>query len=157
MVLPSSTAVPSPMYFGLFNCSPLPAAPLADLLVSALNGNAGAHHQGPATSPAEGETVRAFGRLVYPEGELAGMLLPGGTFANLQALVLARDGAGSQTRPRRVYTSEACHFSVGRSAMVAGFAPDELVAIASVGRGALDANVLAERIGTTLLPARRGA
>ena len=52
-VIPASMATPHPLYLGLVNCSPLPAAPLADLLVSALNNNNGASGQGRAAAAAE--------------------------------------------------------------------------------------------------------
>jgi hypothetical protein len=44
-VLPASMGTPHPLYLGLVNSSPLPAAALADLLVSSLNNNGGAFHQ----------------------------------------------------------------------------------------------------------------
>src|SRR5947209_18787914 len=40
-VLPSSMGTPHPLYLGLINSSPLPAAALAELLVSAMNNNGG--------------------------------------------------------------------------------------------------------------------
>src|SRR3954447_16657910 len=88
-VLPACMGTPHPLYLGLVNSSPLPGAALADLLVSSLNNNGGAFHQSPAMTACEAEVVRAFARLFgLPDAE--GMLLPGGTWATLQALVLAR-------------------------------------------------------------------
>lgn len=144
-VVPESTAMASPMYFGLLNCSPLPVAALGDLLVSTLNNNAGAHHQGPAARAAEVEVVRAFGALVDPGVPWEGLLLPGGTFANLQGLMLAREAAAAAGR-RRLYVSEASHFSVSRSAKVLGFDSGEVVGVPVQGRGALDAGWLADRL-----------
>ena len=51
---------PHPLYLGLVNSSPLPAAALADLLVSSLNNNGGAFHQSPAMTTCEAEVVRAY-------------------------------------------------------------------------------------------------
>src|SRR4029077_18986955 len=122
-VLPGSMGTPHPLYLGLVNSSPLPGAALADLLISSLNNNGGAFHQSPAITTYEEEVVRAFARLYdLPDGA-EGMVLPGGTWATLQALVLARSHAIGSRAPGpglRVYASDAAHFSVARSAFVAG-------------------------------------
>src|SRR5438552_8467102 len=122
-VLPACMGTPHPLYLGLVNSSPLPAAALADLLVSSLNNNGGAFHQSPAMTACEAEVVRAFARLYDLPDETEGMFLPGGTWATLQALVLARGRAIGKRAPGaglRVYTSDAAHFSVARSAFVVG-------------------------------------
>jgi aromatic-L-amino-acid decarboxylase len=148
-VLPASMGTPHPLYLGLVNSSPLPAAALADLLVSALNNNGGAFHQSPAMTACEAEVVRSFARLYdLPEGA-EGMFLPGGTYATLQALVLARFRAIGPRAPGpglRVYASDAAHFSVARSAVVAGVGAEDVVSLPAAGRGELDVRLLAEAI-----------
>ena len=146
-VLPGSMGTPHPLYLGLVNSSPLPGAALADLLISALNNNGGAFHQSPGMTTCEEEVVRAFAQLFGVPGA-DGMLLPGGTFATLQAIVLARvQATGGPPRPGlRLYTSEAAHFSVARTAMVAGIAAEDAVSIPVVGRGTLDVRALQQRI-----------
>jgi aromatic-L-amino-acid decarboxylase len=146
-VLPASMGTPHPLYLGLVNSSPLPGAALADLLISSLNNNGGAFHQSPAMTTCEEELVRAFAALFGMTGA-DGMFLPGGTFATLQAIVLARVRAtGGPARPGlRLYTSEAAHFSVARSAMVAGIAAEDVVSIPVSGRGAMDVAALGRRV-----------
>jgi aromatic-L-amino-acid decarboxylase len=146
-VLPGSMGTPHPLYLGLVNSSPLPAAALADLLISSLNNNGGAFHQSPAMTTCEEEVVRAFAGLFGLAGA-DGMLLPGGTFATLQAIVLARVHAtgGPARSGLRLYTSEAAHFSVARAAMVAGIAAEDVVAVPVSGRGVMDAGALEQRI-----------
>src|SRR5262245_61193631 len=105
-VLPASMGTPHPLYLGLVNSSPLPGAALADLLVSSLNNNGGAFHQSPAMTACEAEVVRAFARLYDLPGGAEGLFLPGGTYATLQALVLARGRATGRRPPgpaRAVY------------------------------------------------------
>ena len=154
VILPNSMATPHPRYAGLVNSSPLPGGVLGDLLVSLLNNNGGARHQSPAITAAEDEVLRAFGALFGLE-PCSGMLLPGGTFANLQGLLLARTAAFPDWRRRGaraaagrplLYTSCASHFSVVRAAQVMGLGEDDVVALPTPGRGALDAEALAERI-----------
>ena len=148
-VLPASMGTPHPLYLGLVNSSPLPGAALADLLVSSLNNNGGAFHQSPAMTACEAEVVRAFTRLYELPDQTEGMFLPGGTWATLQALVLARARAIGNRAPGpglRIYTSEAAHFSVARSAFVVGIGADDIVALPLVGRGELDVRALAKAI-----------
>jgi aromatic-L-amino-acid/L-tryptophan decarboxylase len=148
LILPDCMTTPHPLYLGLVNSSPLPGAALADLLISALNNNGGAFHQSPAMTACEEEVVRLFLELFgFPAGS-DGMLLPGGTFANLQALVLARSRAvlDDEARRPRVYASEAAHFSVARAAYVAGIPEAGIVAIPTRGRGEMVPEALAERI-----------
>lgn len=146
-VLPASMGTPHPLYLGLVNSSPLPAAALGDLMVSSLNNNGGAFHQSPPMTTCEEEIVRSFGRLFgMPNAE--GMLVPGGMFAMLQALVLARVYAtgGPARAGFRVYASDVAHFTVSRSAMVAGMAAEDVIAIPSSGRGVMDVDALRQRI-----------
>lgn len=138
-VLPASMGTPHPLYLGLVNSSPLPGAALGDLLISSLNNNGGAFHQSPAMTTCEEELVHAFARL-FGTADADGMFLPGGTFATLQAIVLARVRAtgGPARSGLRLYTSEAAHFSVARAAMVAGIAAEDIVSIPALGRGVVD-------------------
>ena len=147
LVLPGSMGTPHPLYLGLVNSSPLPGAALADLLISSLNNNCGAFHQSPAMTTCEEELVREFSRL-FAISEADGMFLPGGTFATLQAIVLARvKTTGGPAQPGlTLYTSEAAHFSVARTAMVSGIAAEDVVSIPVLGRGSMDVSTLAERI-----------
>lgn len=154
-VIPASMATPHPMYFGLVNCSPLPAAALADLLVSSINNNHGAFGQGPAAAAAEQELLRAFSELCFGHEDGTGMVLPGGTFANLQGLLLARtsrfpewdrEGPRSVSRSPVLYTAESSHFSIARSAKAAGLGADCVACLPSEGRGVMRAEALAARI-----------
>jgi aromatic-L-amino-acid decarboxylase len=135
------------LYLGLVNSSPLPGAALGDLLISSLNNNGGAFHQSPSMTTCEEEVVRAFANL-FGMAAADGMFLPGGTFATLQAIVLARVQAtgGPAQAGLRLYTSEEVHFSVARTAMVAGIATEDVVSIPVSGRDVMDVRVLEQRI-----------
>jgi aromatic-L-amino-acid decarboxylase len=148
-VLPACMGTPHPLYLGLVNSSPLPGAALADLLVSALNNNNGAFHQSPAMTACETEVIRAFVRLYGLPDTTEGMFLPGGTWATLQGLLLARARAVGRRAPGpglRVYASSAAHFSVARSASVIGIGADDIVVLPAAGRGELGVELLAETI-----------
>jgi glutamate/tyrosine decarboxylase-like PLP-dependent enzyme len=148
LILPDCMTTPHPLYLGLVNSSPLPGATLADLLISVLNNNGGAFHQSPAMTACEEEVVRLFVDLFGLPAGADGMILPGGTLANLQAMVLARSRAfpDGELRKPRVYTSEAAHFSVARAAFIAGIPEAGIVAIPTRGRGEMIPDALADRI-----------
>ena len=157
LVLPYAMSTAHPRYVGLVNSSPLPAAPLADLIVSMLNNNGGAFHQSPPATTAEEEVVRLFADLLHCNSESTrGLLLPGGTFANQHGLLLARAKHFPQWRRQgpaavqapRLYTSTAVHFSVTRTAQVIGIGEDNVVAVDTIGRGAIDVADLRRRIST---------
>lgn len=148
-VLPHSMGIAHPLYMGLVNSSPLPAAALADSLVSALNNNAGAFHASPAMSACEEEVCRGFLRLVGFPDSARGMVLPGGTFANLQALTVARSASRlsvAELPLARVYVSEATHFSVSRAVRVVGLSSEQIVSIPTLGRDAMDVEALGARL-----------
>ncbi len=154
-VLPHSMGTPHPLYFGLVNSSPLPAGPLADLLISSLNNNGGAFHQSPAISAIEREVVEEFGRFVGWGDETSGMILPGGTFANLQGLLLARqahfpswlkEGPTSLTGQPTIYQSDVTHFCNDRAGLVMGIGQQGIVRIPSRGRGSIDVGALERQI-----------
>jgi aromatic-L-amino-acid decarboxylase len=150
LVLPACMGTPHPLYLGLVNSSPLPGAALADLLVSALNNNGGAFHQSPAMTACEAEVLRGLAKLYGLPEDTEGMFLPGGTWATLQALVLARARAIGRRAPGpglRIYTSAAAHFSVvARTALVAGIGEEDIVLLPSTGRGELNVQILEEAI-----------
>lgn len=153
--LPASMTTPHPLYLGLINSSPLPAGVLADLIVSGINNNAGAFHQSPAFSTLEDQVLAGFARLVgYPAG-WGGLFLPGGSWANLQGLLLARarhfpewaeHGPRALVARPLVYVSGSAHFSATRAAEAIGLGRGDVIAIPGRGRGELDARALAARI-----------
>ena len=83
------------------------------------------------------------------------MILPGGTFANLQGLLLARQahfpkwsehGPESLTGRPILYESDATHFCNDRAAMVLGIGRQGVVKIRSYGRGKMDLDHLEQQI-----------
>jgi aromatic-L-amino-acid decarboxylase len=147
-VFPRSIRIANPMYAGLVQSSPLPGAALADSLISAINNNAGASHQGPAATACEEEAVRALAGMLGLDAQWDGLFLAGGTFATLQGLLLARSHAFPEALPSeaRLYTSQAAHFSIARAAQITGLAAQAVVAIPTLGRGQIDVEALRARI-----------
>jgi aromatic-L-amino-acid decarboxylase len=154
-IVPGAVGSPAPRYMGLVNSSPLPAGPIADLLVSALDNNASADHHAPSALAAEREIVRVFGRLFLGRDDSGGMVLPGGSFATLQALLTARarafpewerEGPSAVVGRPLVYLSDATHFSGARAAHLAGVGRAGVRRVPTEGRGAMRPGALAEMI-----------
>lgn len=152
-VFASSVAMSHPLYLGLVNSSPLPEAALGDLLVSAIDNNGGASHQGPANAAAERELLRWLTEQLRYEGD--GLILPGGSHATLQALHVAKahhfprwldEGPTQLAASPRLYCCSATHFSVQRAAKVIGLGDACIVPIAVKGRGTMDPTCLLESI-----------
>jgi glutamate/tyrosine decarboxylase-like PLP-dependent enzyme len=101
---------------------------IADLLASGLNPNSGGWVLSPAASEVELQLVRFLSdRFGLPE-DAGGMVVQGGSIANLTGLKLARDNAWREARlsglqgaaPLAFYASEESHFTIDRAADVLG-------------------------------------
>ena len=128
-ILPNSMLVPSPNYFGQFNPTPLPIGVWADALSAALNQNAGAWRNGPASAILEARVMRWLCDLIGYGPNSFGTLSSGGSEANLLALKCARDhvahtikdgGVRTASGDLMVYASEQCHYSIDKSADILG-------------------------------------
>ncbi|RMI46280.1 aminotransferase class I/II-fold pyridoxal phosphate-dependent enzyme [Streptomyces triticirhizae] len=114
----------------------LGVATATDVLASAFNASVDTWDSGPIAVELESRLVRALTALAGYGPRADGVLTPGGTASNLQALLIARDTAlraqrdirgeglaGLATRPV-VYCSELAHFSVARACAVLGLGED---------------------------------
>ena len=113
----------TPGMFGYVQSPPSPVAVAADLLASATDQNVTAWRSAPAATEVERMAVRWLGALVGYADDAAGLLLSGGSMANLTALLIALRAAVGPDADRRtltVYTSEEAHFSVAKAAGVLG-------------------------------------
>src|SRR5262245_45397980 len=153
-ILPHALAVPHPLYWGLVNSSPLPGGALADSLISALNNNDGGVPESGLAC--EEEVIRAFKELYEFDESWNGLILPGGAFTILQGLLLARasafpeieaDGFHALRGVPRIYTTEAAHFTVARSAKEIGVGERNVVCVPGQGRGSMDVQGLADAVG----------
>ncbi len=156
VALPTAMGIPHPLYLGLMNSSPWPAGNFAESLVAGFSQNAGSFRQSPPATAAEWAVTRFLcDKVGYGKGSL-GTLVPGGTLANLTALLCARarafpawieegPAAASGKRPS-FYASEEAHFSIARNATVLGLGRSSLRRVPTVGRGTMDPVALASLV-----------
>ncbi|HYX12004.1 MAG TPA: pyridoxal-dependent decarboxylase, partial [Candidatus Acidoferrum sp.] len=143
-----------PRTLSYFTPPPLVMSVLGELLAQVTQQGIDVWHAGPSGAFVEEEVIRWLTDLVgYPPADgppvdggvgakdgTFGLLTSGGVMANLLAMTLVRDVhlpglAGLPHPPRgrelegiRVYTSDQCHFSIGRSLHELGF-PSETLSI----------------------------
>ena len=114
-----------PTFFGYVQSPAAPVGVVADLLASAADQNVTAWRSAPAAVQVERLTLRWLGALVGYDDEAAGLLLSGGSAANLTALLAAvrtRAPSDADRRALVVYVSEEAHFSVAKAAAALGLA-----------------------------------
>ncbi|MBP7865944.1 MAG: hypothetical protein KA419_08325 [Acidobacteria bacterium] len=122
VVMPGLTRVASPRYLGMMNPPPALPAIFADMLAAAFNQNCSLWNQSPAGVEVELAVVDELCRLAgLPSRTAFGILVSGGSTANIMALKLARaramgkqvaeDGLWGLEYPVAVYASEEVHYS----------------------------------------------
>jgi glutamate/tyrosine decarboxylase-like PLP-dependent enzyme len=139
---------PHPLYIGQMLKPPHPIARLAYTLALAINPNNHALDGGRASSLMEKETVAALARLFGWESHL-GHLCSGGTFANFEALWIARE-----LHPgKQVLASSLAHYTHERLSAVLQI-PFQKVPVDELGRmdvTALEALLASGDVGTVVV------
>ena len=131
----------APAFFGYVFSPPSPIGVAADLLASAADQNVTSWRSAPAATHVERITLRWLGELVGFAPDAAGVLVSGGSMANLTALLIALRARSQPDADRRVltvYVSEDTHFSVAKAAAAIGVVP-RTVAVDADRRLAMDA------------------
>jgi len=117
-----------PRFFGYVSSPGTGAAAIGDLLAAALNANVTSWRSAPAAAELEHLVVDWLKAMIGYDVKSAGLLVSGGSMANLAALAAARTStewtqarAGSAQKPAlRIYISEEGHFSIKKAAHLLG-------------------------------------
>ena len=107
----------TPAFFGYVQSPPAPVGVAADLLISAADQNLTSWRSGPAAAAVEHQTLRWLGEFVGFDAAATGILVSGGSAANLTALLVALRAVtdpDDDRRAMRVYASAETHFSVAK-------------------------------------------
>lgn len=118
-VLPVAGRVDHPRFFAFVPSSPTWPGVLADFLAAGFNTFQGTWLESAGPSQIElvvTDWIREW--VGYPQGA-GGLFTSGGSAANLDALVVAREEAGNPERPS-VYMSDQAHSSLARAARIVG-------------------------------------
>jgi aromatic-L-amino-acid/L-tryptophan decarboxylase len=155
-VLPYVGHFDHPRFFGYIPGAGTWPAALGDLIAAATNIDAGSWREAVGPSALELTVLDWFRDWIdYPESA-AGVLLSGGSAANLTAIACAREALIGPMSPRIVmYTGDQTHSSVARAARHLGFRPDQLRVLPTDGdfrlhptdvAAAIDADLAADRL-----------
>ena len=113
----------NPAFYGFVQSPPAPVGVAADLLASAADQNLTSWRSAPAATAVEHQTLRWLGEFVGFDAAATGLLLSGGSAANLTAILVALralTGPDDDRRAMRVYASAETHFSVAKAAATLG-------------------------------------
>ena len=129
---------------------------LGDLIASALNIDACWWRGASGPAALELAVLDWFRQWVGYPAEAGGVLVSGGSAANLTALACAREALMGEMDARAVlYMSDQAHSSLARAARVLGFGPDQVRVILSDNVGRMRPDGLEGAIGADLAAGRR--
>ena len=154
VVYPLSRHNGHPRFFG-YVASPGSAAAIAgDLLTAGLNANVTSWRSAPGAAEMEHVVVDWLKTMIGYDSGATGVLVSGGSMANLSALAAARTAAdpdigriGAGRRgPLQVYVSEEAHFSIEKAARLLGIGSENVETIPTGTSLRMDVAELERRI-----------
>ena len=146
-VLPYMNRADHPRYFAFIpSCQTFPGA-VGDFIASALNVYAGSWMEAAGPGQVELTVLDWFKDWLGYPSSASGLLLSGGSAANMTALACARETLLGPMNDRAVaYVSDQAHSSLARAARLLGFRPDQLRVLPADADLRLSAATLAEAI-----------
>jgi glutamate/tyrosine decarboxylase-like PLP-dependent enzyme len=125
----ASLALSHPRYGAQQVAAPIPAAALVESVVAAMNQSLAVWEMSPIATAIDRDLMTGFKKLFgYPRAA-EGSLVPGGAFANLTALLAARDAlvpqASKSGKARiAIIVGAQAHYSIARAAAILGLGRD---------------------------------
>jgi len=143
-----------PAYMGHMDSLPTVMSVIGDLVVAALNNNMLSLEMSPVFSRLEVFLLREFAQLFGLGEGSGGMMLSGGSLANLEAVALARNvklgvrekGVVGLKEQPVLFASEICHTSIHKAAMILGLGTNAVVSIPTDGRAKMDVAALRDAV-----------
>jgi aromatic-L-amino-acid/L-tryptophan decarboxylase len=145
-VLPYAARTDHPGYLAFIpSCTTWPAA-LAELTAAAANPYCGAWMEAAGATQVELEVIDWFRTWLGLPAGTAGVLVSGGSAANLTALLVAREAAGGPSADSVVYVSDQAHSSLARTARAMGLRPQQVRVLPADDRWRLSPSTVAAAV-----------
>ena len=125
-VLPYASRTDHPGYFAFIPSFTTWPAALAELTAAAANPYCGAWMESAAATQVELEVIDWFRTWLGMPASTGGLLVGGGSAANLTALLVAREAAGGPSSRAVLYVSDQAHSSLARTARAMGLRPHQV-------------------------------
>ncbi|WP_058827689.1 aspartate aminotransferase family protein [Haloferax sp. Q22] len=158
-ILPNSTHVGSPRYFGYVMGSGTTMGVLADALAASVNMNVGGWKPAPAATEIERQTIEWVAEMIGYPTDCGGMFTSGGTMANLTGILTAlRSTAGYDTKSRGLQSDDRPgqftiymadhegHSSVFRVAEIIGLGAEAVRLVPSHDDFTMDVDALVDQL-----------
>ncbi len=144
-ILPIALRLDHPRCFGFIPSQPTWPGVLADFMIAGFNVNQCSWLTSSGPSQLELVVIDWFRRWIgYPESA-GGLLTSGGSSANLDALVAAREAANHPERAS-LYMSDQSHSALVKAARIIGIRPECIRMIPTDGRFRMDMDALVEAV-----------
>ncbi|MFD8012024.1 pyridoxal phosphate-dependent decarboxylase family protein [Streptomyces sp. NPDC058955] len=138
-----------PRYLGHLNCPVVIPAVLGEAVLSAVNSSLDTWDQSAGGTLIERKLIDWTAARIGLGPLADGIFTSGGTQSNLQALLLAREEAGTTDLSKlRIFSSECSHFSVQKSATLLGLGRDAVVSVPVDKNKRMQSVVLAAELET---------
>jgi glutamate/tyrosine decarboxylase-like PLP-dependent enzyme len=150
-VIPFMSRLDHPGYFAFIPaCGTFPGA-LGDFIDAVLNPYVGTWMEGAGPSRLELVVLDWFKSWIGFPDQAEGILVSGGSAANMTALACAREALlGPMTDTAVAYVADQAHSSLARAARLLGFRPDQVRVVAADVQRGMSAAALAEAIDADL-------
>ena len=127
----ASLATSHPRYAAQQVAAPIPAAALVESVAAAMNQSLAVWEMSPIATAIDRDLMERFKKLLGYPRSAEGSLVPGGAFANLTALLAARDTLeprASKTGRSRIaiIVGAQAHYSIARAAAILGLGRDSV-------------------------------
>ncbi|MXW15928.1 MAG: aminotransferase class I/II-fold pyridoxal phosphate-dependent enzyme [Rhodothermaceae bacterium] len=144
-IVPAALSLDHPRCFGFIPSQPTWPGVLADFMVAGFNINQSSWLISSGPSQLELVVVDWFRRWIGYSENAGGVLTSGGSAANLDGLVAAREAAGNPERGT-LYMSDQGHSALIKAARIIGLRPECIRMIPTDGRFRMDMDALAEKV-----------
>ncbi|WP_409300244.1 pyridoxal phosphate-dependent decarboxylase family protein [Peribacillus sp. SCS-155] len=153
-VIEQSINVANPKYMGHMDSVPTLISCAGEFVSSLLNNNMLSIEMSPIFSKMETQVIKEIASFFGYDESSGGVMLSGGSLANLEALAVARNhafsslhkGLHSLEKQPVIFTSEAAHTSIQKAAMLLGLGTDAVIPISVNEDSQMDVKDLDQRI-----------